>query len=248
MLNVRDLGVRYGRTKALADASIYVAHGEIVALIGANGAGKSSLLKAITGIEPCAAGAIMFNGVDVTRLSAPQRVALGMALVPEGRGIFGELKVRENLDLGTFLRRGRDQRAAVASDLALVLTLFPRLGERHQQKAGTLSGGEQQMLAIGRALMTAPKLLVLDEPSLGLAPRILDEIVAALRALHASRGLSILVAEQNAVLGLDMADRGYVLHHGRVVLDGSVSDLAGKGGLIDFYLGSALDNQEKENG
>lgn len=247
MLDVRGLAVRYGRNEALADASIHVAHGEIVALIGANGAGKSSLLKAITGIESCAAGAVMFNDVDVTRLSAPQRVAFGMALAPEGRGIFGELTVRENLDLGAFLRRGRDHRAAVASDLALVFTLFPRLGERHHQRAGTLSGGEQQMLAIGRALMTAPKLLVLDEPSLGLAPRVLDEIVAALRALHASRGLSILVAEQNAVLGLDMADRGYVLHHGHVVLDGSASDLAGKGGLIDYYLGSALDKHEKEN-
>ena len=240
MLEVRGLGVRYGPTVAVEAAVLRVDEGEIVALVGANGAGKSSLLKGIAGLERPAAGEIVFRGQDVTRQPPHARIKLGMAMVLEGRRVFGELTVRENLDLGAYLRRGRGERERVAADLDLVLRLFPRLAERRHQRAGTLSGGEQQMLAIGRAMMTAPRLLILDEPSLGLAPRVLEEIVAMLRQLHRERGLAILVAEQNAVLGLDMAQRGYVLHRGHVVLEGSAQYLTEQGSLIDLYLGSAV--------
>jgi branched-chain amino acid transport system ATP-binding protein len=202
--------------------------------------------SATAGIEPCASGSVLLDGVDLTRVAAHRRVRHGMALVPEGRGVFRDLSVAENLELGAFLRHGAAERLAARDDTARVLALFPRLGERLSQQAGTLSGGEQQMLAIGRALMTSPRLLVLDEPSLGLAPRVLEEIVAALHTLNRERGLSILVAEQNAVLGLDIAARGYVLHNGHVVLAGSSDELADKGDLIDFYLGSTLDKTEKE--
>lgn len=245
-LGVSNLSVRYGRTEVLIGASLTVASREVVALIGANGAGKSSLLKAISGIEPCAGGTVKCNGVDVTRLPAHLRVRHGMTLVPEGRGVFRNLTVAENLELGAFSRQRASQSQAVAEDMAAVLELFPRLRERSGQMAGSLSGGEQQMLSIGRALMTAPRLLVLDEPSLGLAPRVINEIVAALRSLNAERGLAILVAEQNAALGLDIADRGYVLHNGRIVLEGRACDLAGNAELINAYLGSGVDQATKE--
>ena len=240
MLEVRDLGIRYGATVAVEGASLRVGEGEIVTLVGANGAGKSSLLKGIAGLERAAAGRIVFRDGDVTGQPAHARVGAGMALVPEGRRVFGELTVRENLELGAYLRRGRAAQERVAADLELVQSVFPRLAQRRHQRAGSLSGGEQQMLAIGRAVMAAPRLLLLDEPSLGLAPRVQVEIVATLRQLHRERRLAILVAEQNAVLGLDLADRGYVLHRGRVVLEGSSQHLAEQGSLIDLYLGSAL--------
>ena len=240
MLEVHDLGVRYGATVAVEGASLRVGEGEIVTLVGANGAGKSSLLKGIAGLERAAGGRVVFRDRDVTAEPAHVRVGAGLALVPEGRRTFGELTVRENLELGAYLRRGRAARERVAADLELVHAVFPRLAQRRDQRAGTLSGGEQQMLAIGRAMMAAPRLLVLDEPSLGLAPRVQEEIVSTLRALHQERRLAILVAEQNAVLGLELADRGYVLHRGRVVLEGSSQHLAEQGSLIDLYLGSAL--------
>lgn len=244
-LGVRDLSVRYGGTEALVGASLVVAPREVVALIGANGAGKSSLLKAICGIVSCVGGTVRCGGVDVTGLPAHLRVRHGMALVPEGRGVFRDLTVAENLELGAFLRHTAPQRAAVANDLARVLELFPRLRERSGLMAGSLSGGEQQMLSIGRALMTAPRLLVLDEPSLGLAPKVVDEIVAALRSLNTERGLAILVAEQNAALGLGIADRGYVLHNGRIVLEGCARDLVGKADLINVYLGIEIDQAKR---
>jgi branched-chain amino acid transport system ATP-binding protein len=240
VLEVRDLGIRYGATVAVRGASLRVNPGEIVALVGANGAGKSSLLKGIAGLERASGGTVAFCDRDVTRWPAHQRVGAGIALVLEGRRTFGEMTVRENLDLGGYLRRGRDAREGMAADLDLVLRLFPRLAQRGSQQAGTLSGGEQQMLAIGRAMMAAPRLLILDEPSLGLAPRVQHEIVDLLKQLHRERGLAILVAEQNAVLGLDMAHRGYVMHRGQVVLEGSAEHLADQGSLIDLYLGSAL--------
>jgi len=240
MLKVRDLSIHYTRTEAVVGANVNVRDGEIVALLGANGAGKSSLLKGITGLEPNSGGSVDFCDSDVTRLQPHERILLGMALVLEGRGIFGELTVRENLDLGAYLRRSWAMRKEVAADLDLVLNLFPRLAERSNQIAGTLSGGEQQMLAIGRAIMTAPKLLILDEPFLGLSPRIVGEVVNMLRVLHRERQLAILVAEQNAVLGLDLADRSYVLHRGRIVIEGTAKSLADQAGLIDFYFGRAL--------
>jgi branched-chain amino acid transport system ATP-binding protein len=239
MLEVRDLTIRYGHGVAVAGAALRVGGGEIVALVGANGSGKSSLLKGIAGLEPAAGGAVVFREHDVTRQPPQRRIALGMALVPEGRRVFGELTVGENLDLGAFLRSGRGLRKRVASDLEMVLEVFPRLAQRRHQRAGTLSGGEQQMLAIGRAIMASPELLLLDEPSLGLAPRVQEEIVAMLRGLHRERHLAILVAEQNAALGLDIADRGYVLHRGRVVLEGTAQELGARGDLIDAYLGGA---------
>jgi branched-chain amino acid transport system ATP-binding protein len=245
MLEVRDLEVRYGATVAVEGASLRVGEGEIVALVGANGAGKSSLLEGIAGLERAAAGRIVFRDRDVTGRPAHARVAAGMALVPEGRRVFGELTVRENLGLGAYLRRGRGAKERVAADLELVQSVFPRLAQRRDQRAGSLSGGEQQMLAIGRAMMTAPRLLILDEPSLGLAPRVQEEIVATLRQLHRERRLAILVAEQNAVLGLELADRGYVLHRGRVVLEGSSQQLAEQGSLVDLYLGSALGTEAR---
>jgi branched-chain amino acid transport system ATP-binding protein len=240
MLEVHDLGIRYGATVAVEGASLRVGESEIVTLVGANGAGKSSLLKGIAGLERAAAGRIVFRDDDVTGQPAHARVGAGMALVPEGRRVFGELTVRENLELGAYLRRGRAAQERAAADLELVQSVFPRLAQRRHQRAGSLSGGEQQMLAIGRAVMAAPRLLILDEPSLGLGPRVQEEIVATLRQLHRERRLAILVAEQNAVLGLDLADRGYVLHRGRVVLEGSSQHLAEQGSLIDLYLGSAL--------
>jgi len=246
LLQATHVSVRYGAILAVDDASIEVAAGERVALVGANGAGKSSLLKAVVGLERIGGGQVAIGGRNVSKLPAHRRVAEGLALVPEGRGVFRELTVAENLELGSYLRTAGSQRAAVAADLARVLELFPRLAERRHQLAGTLSGGEQQMLAIGRALMTGPRLLVLDEPSLGLAPLVVNEIVRALRRLNAEQGLSLLVSEQNAVLGLGLAQRGYVLNGGRIVLQGDAAGLARQSELIDSYLGSSLTDTERK--
>ena len=231
LLQAFNLSLRYGSNIAVNDVTINVDEGEFVALIGANGAGKSSLLKAIVGLEPVFAGRVVFAGI---------------AFVPEGRGVFREMSVAENLELGSFLRSNSKFRSTVAADLDRVFELFPRLAERSSQIAGTLSGGEQQMLSIGRALMTSPRLLVLDEPSLGLAPRVVEEIALALKQLNTDRGLSILVAEQNAVLGLSMAKRGYVLTSGRIALQGDAAVLAQKSELIDTYLGSSINNNERK--
>ncbi len=246
LLQVSGLSLRYGSNVAVNDVHVNVAQGEFVALVGANGAGKSSLLKAIVGLEPVFAGHVLFAGTDITSMAAHRRVASGIAFVPEGRGVFSTMSVAENLELGSFLRSGASQRSAVAADLARVFELFPRLAERRQQIAGTLSGGEQQMLAIGRALMTNPRLLLLDEPSLGLAPLVVEEIAAALGQINTERGLSILVAEQNAVLGLGMAQRGYVLNSGRIALLGDAAGLAQQGELIDSYLGSSMNHNERK--
>jgi len=246
LLQVAKLSLRYGSNVAVNDVALDVAAGEFVALVGANGAGKSSLFKAIVGLEPVFAGRVVFAGADITSLAAHRRVASGIAFVPEGRWVFRDMSVAENLELGSYLRSGASQRSAVAADLARVLELFPRLAERRAQIAGTLSGGEQQMLAIGRALMASPQLLVLDEPSLGLAPRVVEEIVMVLKQINTERGLSILVAEQNAVLGLGMAQRGYVLNGGRIVLQGDAVELAKERELIDFYLGSSMNENERK--
>ena len=246
LLQAFNLSLRYGSNIAVKDVTINVDEGEFVALIGANGAGKSSLLKAIVGLEPVFAGRVVFADAEITSIAAHRRVKRGIAFVPEGRGVFREMSVAENLELGSFLRSNSKFRSMVAADLDRVFELFPRLAERSSQIAGTLSGGEQQMLSIGRALMTSPRMLVLDEPSLGLAPRVVEEIALALKQLNSERGLSILVAEQNAVLGLSMAKRGYVLNSGRIALQGDATVLAQKSELIDTYLGSSINNNERK--
>lgn len=235
MLEVRGLQVRYGAVLAVDQLDLRVDAGEIVVLIGANGAGKSSAVNAITGLVQQAKGEISFAGEDVRRLDAAERVRRGLALVIEGRGIFSEMTVRENIELGAFAKselRGASLQAAIDG----VVAMFPRLGARFQQIAGTLSGGEQQMLAIGRALMSSPRLLVLDEPSLGLAPRIVDEIAERLVQLARDSGVTVLIAEQNAALGLNISDRVYVLQRGRVALQGATSELRSNADLMRLYL------------
>lgn len=235
MLDVRGLEVRYGSVLAVDNVDLSVAEGEIVVLIGANGAGKSSVVNAIAGLVRPAKGEVCVDGEDVGRLDAAERVRRGLALVLEGRGVFSEMTVRENIELGAFPKpglRGSHLRSAIDA----TVSMFPRLGERFEQIAGTLSGGEQQMLAIARALMSSPRLLVLDEPSLGLAPRIVDEIAERLVHLARVSGVTVLVAEQNAALGLNIADRAYILQRGRSVVQGRASDLRSDTDLVRLYL------------
>jgi branched-chain amino acid transport system ATP-binding protein len=220
-LELRDLRVAYGGITAVKGVSLAVGRGEIVALIGANGAGKTSVLKSIVGLVPPAAGAVRIFGRDVSGIATHRRVALGVTLVPEGRAIFGGLTVRENLELGAFLKR---ERAALAARLDRVIALFPRLGERLAQAGGTLSGGEQQMLAIGRALMGEPRLLLLDEPSLGLAPKLVAQIFESIAAI-AKTGITILLVEQNTRLALETSQRAHVLVTGEIVLSGESATL-----------------------
>jgi branched-chain amino acid transport system ATP-binding protein len=235
-LCVHGLSVRYGRHRALDGVSLDVARGEIVAVLGANGAGKSTLLKALGGMAPREAGAsIALDGVDLGTLAAHRIVDAGLALVPEGRGIFADLTVRENLSLGAFPQRGR---ANEARALAEVLVLFPRLRERLAQAVGTMSGGEQQMVALGRALMSAPSILMLDEPSLGLSPLLCREVFASLARIRAG-GVGVLLVEQNARQSLAIADRAYVLENGRVVREGSAQALRDDPAVRLAYLGGA---------
>ena len=239
MLEVSGLEVRYGPVTGVTELTLQVAPGEIVTLLGANGAGKSSVLNAVAGLVPAARGEVVVGGTRVTAQHAARRVGHGLALVVEGRGVFADLSVRENLELGTFakpaLRRAPARRAAIDR----VVELFPRLGERMAQTAGSLSGGEQQMLVIGRALVARPRLLLLDEPSLGLAPRIVAEISQTLVRLARDEGLAILVAEQNATLGLDLAHRGYVLTAGRMALSGRCEALRADDRVSALYFGGA---------
>jgi branched-chain amino acid transport system ATP-binding protein len=215
--------------------SIAVARGELVAMLGANGAGKSTLLKAIAGLVRPSAGAVALDGRDLLALEAHEIVEAGIALVPEGRGIFGELTVRENLALGAYATRAR---AAERANLALVLRLFPRLAERLRQPAGTMSGGEQQMVAVGRALMSAPQILLLDEPSLGLSPLVCGELFRALAQVRET-GVGVLLVEQNAKQSLAIADRGYLIETGRVVGAGSAAALRADPAVRRAYLGIA---------
>lgn len=233
MLGVDRLSAGYGHAEVLHDISIAVDASEIVAILGPNGAGKTTLVNCIAGLKPPTTGSVRFENEELTRL-APHRVSdMGIALVPEGRRIFPKMTVVENLDMGSY---GRNARAAYEENLADVLEVFPRLAERRQQLAGTLSGGEQQMLAIGRALMAGPRLLLLDEPSLGLAPIIVEAIFEVLHDIN-SRGVSILLVEQNAMEALDLAVRGYVLEEGRIVGEGTAEELAGDERLRKAYLG-----------
>jgi len=236
MLEIAGLSVSYGLHRAVDGVALDVRKQEIVVILGANGGGKTSLLKAVAGMVPVAKGAsVRLNGADLTSLPAHRIVEAGIALVPEGRGIFGELTVRENLLLGAFARRAR---ASEAQQLARVMTLFPRLGERLQQAARTMSGGEQQMVAIGRALMSNPEILLLDEPSLGLSPLLCGELFAALADIRKT-GVGILLVEQNARRSLAIADRGYLMENGRIVGEGSAQNLRSDPAVQRAYLGGA---------
>jgi branched-chain amino acid transport system ATP-binding protein len=233
VLEVEDIHTFYGSIEALKGVSLTVDEGEVVTLIGSNGAGKSTTLRSITGLTPARSGTIRFAGSDITRTSAQEIVGRGIALSPEGRHCFPRMTVRENLDLGAHLRRGPD----VAADLEQVFTLFPRLQERERQKAGTMSGGEQQMLAIGRALMARPQLLLLDEPSMGIAPLLVARIYETIAAINKT-GVTILLVEQNANYALDVADRGYVLETGRVALSAPSGELREDPEVQRAYLGT----------
>ena len=212
LLEIEDLRVHYGRVEALHGISLSVEEGEVVTLIGSNGAGKTTTVRAISGLVPATEGRITLDGKEISGLPAPEIVKRGVGHAPEGRHVFARLSVRDNLEMGAYLRRDNK----VRSDMERVFTLFPRLLERHTQLAGTLSGGEQQMLAIGRALMTKPRVLLLDEPSLGLAPVLVDTIFQVLGELH-NEGTTILLIEQNALLALNTATRGYVMETGSIV-------------------------------
>jgi branched-chain amino acid transport system ATP-binding protein len=237
LLQLDDLRVHYGKVEALKGVSCTVAEGEVVTLIGANGAGKTTTLKAISGVVPMSSGRIVFDGRDISGVPAHQRVEMGICQAPEGRGIFPGMTVTENLEMGAYARRGG--RRAYLSDLARVFDLFPRLRERQRQAGGTLSGGEQQMLAIGRALMAGPKVLLLDEPSMGLAPRLVTQIFEIIREINA-QGTTILVVEQNAAQALQRAHRAYVLETGRVVKTDSADKLLADPSVRAAYLGGDL--------
>jgi branched-chain amino acid transport system ATP-binding protein len=236
MLEVNGLSAGYGSTQVLHDVSLRVAPGESVCLIGANGAGKTTLLRCIAGLLPARAGRISVSGRDVGTASASARLGLGVALVPEGRRVFAPMSVRENLEMGAFRRLWPRRDPAVAADMTMVFNLFPRLWERRSLAAGLLSGGEQQMLAIGRALMSRPRLLLLDEPSMGLAPRVVQEIFATIRRLNAE-GISILLAEQNANMALRGTAQGYVLAEGEIVRSAQSSVLVDDPLVRTAYLG-----------
>ena len=235
MLEVSSISVAYGKHLAVDRISLSVARGEIVLILGANGSGKTSLLKAIAGMQPATGASVRLDGSELAGLPAHAIVEAGLALVPEGRGIFGELTVRENLELGAFARRARP---AEAENLRHVLELFPRLGERLSQQVRTMSGGEQQMVAVGRALMSAPGILLLDEPSLGLSPLMCKELFAALARIR-DKGLGILLVEQNAKRSLAIANRGYLIANGRIVGEGSAASLRDDPAVQSAYLGAA---------
>ena len=233
MLEIENLNTYYGHIHALRDVSITVEKGEIVTMIGANGAGKSTMLKTTSGLLRPRQGSIRLEGEELTRVHPHAIVTKGVVQVPEGRRIFGQLTVMENLDMGAFTCRDKGR---ISANLDRVFDLFPRLKERTRQVAGTLSGGEQQMLAMGRALMAEPRMLLLDEPSMGLAPVLVDSIFDTISQLHAS-GTTILLVEQNARMALQVASRGYVLQSGQVVLSDSAENLASKETVRQAYLG-----------
>jgi branched-chain amino acid transport system ATP-binding protein len=233
LLEVEGLKVSYGGINAVKGVNLEVEEGELVALIGANGAGKTTTLKAICGMLVPRAGKVRYRGDDVTALPSYRLVERGLAMVPEGRGVFGRLTVAENLEMGAYARR---QSNGIRRDLGRIYELFPRLRERHRQLAGTLSGGEQQMLAIGRALMSAPKLLLLDEPSMGLAPLMVQRIFDTIRKV-ASEGVTVLLVEQNAKLALEASQRGYVMESGLITLSDAASALLDNPQVREAYLG-----------
>ncbi|HEV2239534.1 MAG TPA: ABC transporter ATP-binding protein [Streptosporangiaceae bacterium] len=233
LLEVRDIHTRYGSIEALKGISLTVEAGEVVTLIGSNGAGKSTTLRSISGLTPASSGTITFAGEEITRVPANEIVSRGIALAPEGRHVFSRMTVLENLELGAHRRRG----PGVAAEFERVYELFPLLKERQRQKAGTMSGGEQQMLAIGRALMAEPKLLMLDEPSLGIAPNLVQRIYGTIAEINSS-GVAILLVEQNANYALDAASRGYVLETGRIALANDSASLRNDPEVQNAYLGT----------
>jgi branched-chain amino acid transport system ATP-binding protein len=235
MLEINNLNVYYGVIHALKDVSLKVNQGEIVTLIGANGAGKTTTLRTISGLIKARSGEILLEGQNIANLPAPQRVERGLSQVPEGRRIFPEMSVLENLEMGAFLRRDKK---AIREDMDKVNELFPVLGQRRRQMAGTLSGGEQQMLAMGRALMSRPRILLLDEPSMGLAPLLVREIFNIIVTINQA-GTTILLVEQNASMALSIADRAYVLETGSIVLTGTGAELASSDRIQEAYLGGA---------
>ena len=234
-LEVKDLHVHYGKIEAIKGVSIVVNEGEIVTLIGANGAGKTTMLKTISGLRPASSGQIIFNGEDISNVPAHKRVDLGLSQAPEGRGIFPGMTVLENLEMGKFHRH--DRKSEMVEDLEKIYTLFPRLKERTSQAGGTLSGGEQQMLAIGRALMSRPRLLLLDEPSMGLAPQMIANIFRIITEINKT-GVTILLVEQNAQQALHRAHRAYILETGNVVKEAKASDLLNDPAVREAYLGT----------
>lgn len=233
MLEIKDLSVYYGVIQALKGISFEVNEGEVIALIGANGAGKTTTLHTLTGILPAKSGSILFNGVELTKTPAHKIVKMGIAHVPEGRRIFQQLTVLDNLKLGAFTRKDKD---GIAEDMEKIYKRFPRLAERKSQIAGTLSGGEQQMLAMGRALMSRPKIVVMDEPSMGLSPILVSEIFDIITSIRKD-GTTVLLVEQNAKKALSIADRAYVLETGRITLSGKASDLINDENVKKAYLG-----------
>ncbi|MEO1766690.1 ABC transporter ATP-binding protein [Thiobacter aerophilum] len=233
LLELRKLAVAYGGVKAVKGVDLVVEEGELVCLVGANGAGKTSLLKALCGLVPASGGAVHFRGASLTHQPSHEIVRRGIALVPEGRGVFSRMTVKENLEMGAYVRRDRAQ---IRRDLEAVFARFPRLQERADQKAGTLSGGEQQMLAMGRALMSRPQLLLLDEPSMGLAPLMVHKIFEIIREIS-QQGVTILLVEQNANLALQVSHRGYVMENGLITLADEASALAANPEVRRAYLG-----------
>jgi branched-chain amino acid transport system ATP-binding protein len=234
-LEIKDLRVHYGKIEAIKGVSVVVNQGEIVTLIGANGAGKTTILKTISGLRPVSSGSVTFDGVDINKVPAHKRVDLGISQVPEGRGIFPGMTVLENLEMGKFNRK--DRKNEMEEDLDRIYTLFPRLKERTSQAGGTLSGGEQQMLAMGRALMARPKVLLLDEPSMGLAPQMIANIFRIITEIN-KQGVTILLVEQNAQQALQRAHRAYILETGNVTKEAAASDLLNDPAVREAYLGT----------
>jgi branched-chain amino acid transport system ATP-binding protein len=236
LLEVRGLCVNYGRIEAIRDISFTVQEGEIVTMIGANGAGKTTTMKTVSGLRPVRAGTVVFQGKDITEMPAHERPVLGISQSPEGRGCFVGMTVNENLDMGTYARADRKDRKVIEQDRERVFDLFPRLKERMNQAAGSMSGGEQQMLAMGRALMSRPKLLLLDEPSMGLAPKLIKQIFDIVTEIN-SQGTTVLLVEQNAAQALKRADRAYILETGEIVREGTGAELAADDSVKAAYLG-----------
>lgn len=233
MLEIKDLNVYYGMIQAIKGISFQVNEGEVIALIGANGAGKTTILHAVTGLVPAKSGSIVFEGTDITRIPAHKIVSMGMAHVPEGRRVFAQLSVYQNLKMGAYTRKDKEE---IEKTLEMVYKRFPRLEERKNQLAGTLSGGEQQMLAMGRALMSHPKIILMDEPSMGLSPIFVNEIFNIIQEVSAG-GTTVLLVEQNAKKALSIADRAYVLETGRITLEGKANELMNDESVKKAYLG-----------
>lgn len=233
LLELRGVCVDYGTSPALIDVSLEVEAGRVVSLLGGNASGKSTTMKTILGVVRPRAGEVRFDGEDITRWSTPRRIRAGIASVPEARRVFPEMTVEDNLLVGAFTRTGRGVRSSIAD----VYALFPRLAKRRRQLAGTMSGGEQQMLAFGRALMSRPRLICMDEPTMGLAPIIVEQVLEHIAAINRDLGVSVLLVEQNAALALQVADRGYVLRTGQVALHGGSAELLSHPGVREAYLG-----------